>query len=153
VSLSIRTLISSDVRAAAQLVGELEFFQEWGLSAEAAGAALRGGLRRDSSQIWAAERNSELQGFAWVIQRGAFDRSSYLRLIAVRQARAGVGRALMEAIEAVVLEHTDLMLLVTESNLPARRFYEALGYLQVGVLPDYVRLGRSECIYRKARLS
>ena len=64
----------------------------------------------------------------------------------------GIGRALMEWAEAEVFDRRcarNLFLLVSDFNTPARRFYERLGFAEVGRLPDYLVAGRDEIIVRK----
>ena len=43
----------------------------------------------------------------------------------------------------------DLFLLVSDFNTDAQRFYQRLGFQQVGLLEDYVIPGVGELIYRK----
>ena len=107
------------------------------------------------AELTVALTDDGIVGFAWVVHRGAFDRSAYLRLIAVRADShgRGVGRALMADVEAAVLGKAALMLLVTKDNAAARGFYERMGYQLIGTLPSYVQPGVDECIYFKpARL-
>ena len=73
--------------------------------------------------------------------KGAFGRSDYLKRIAVDDALrgGGVGAALLEAIEAEArAAGRDLVLLVSDFNDGAQRFYRAHGYQEVGRLPAYV---------------
>ncbi len=43
----------------------------------------------------------------------------------------------------------DIFLLVSDFNHDAQRFYNRLGYQQVGKLDDYVMQGVSELVFRK----
>jgi ribosomal protein S18 acetylase RimI-like enzyme len=91
-------------------------------------------------------------GFAHFLLKGGFGRSGYLKLLSVdeRVRSQGVGRALMAELELRFLSPNGLFLLCTHTNLGARRFYEALGYQQIGAVPDYLTPGLQEVIYFKA---
>jgi GNAT superfamily N-acetyltransferase len=92
------------------------------------------------------------RGLAWVIATRAFDYGAYLRLLLVEEDAhgAGAGRLLMREVEARARrEANHLYLMVTRDNLPARRFYERLGYRQVGELPGLVRPELDEVLYHK----
>jgi ribosomal protein S18 acetylase RimI-like enzyme len=149
----LRPMASGDLAACAEIVDGLDFFQGWGLTGAEVQQLLSEALGASASDLRVATSGGEVVGFTWVIVRGAFDRSAYLRLIAVHEeARGtGVGRAMMAGLEADLLDTTDLTLLVSEGNSGAREFYGSLGYRQVGSLPDYVQPGVTECIYFKAR--
>ena len=150
-TLAVRAMALEDVPACAEVIDGLGFFQDYGLSGGAVAALLTDALATPGRVLRVAEAEGAIQGFAWVVREGAFDRSAYLRLIAVLDdARgAGVGRALMDALEADLLSETGLVVLVTETNGAARGFYERLEYRLVGALPDYVKPGVCECIYFK----
>ena len=93
-----------------------------------------------------------LLAYLWLVERGAFDHSDYVRLIGVRPGERGrgVGRALMKYAEKVSrAQGRDLFLLVSDFNTDAQRFYQRLGFHQVGLLEDYVMPGVAELIYRK----
>jgi GNAT superfamily N-acetyltransferase len=54
--------------------------------------------------------------------------------------RQGVGRELMRVVEAEALAHgVTLLWLTTHNGTPACAFYAALGYVRLGVMPDYSR--------------
>ena len=56
----------------------------------------------------------------------------------------------MDAAEAAILEGgPNVFLLVSEWNTRAQRFYERRGYRRIGDVPDYVRVGITEVLYRK----
>ena len=152
-SAGVRPMAIEDVARCAEIVDGLAFFQDYGLTGDAVSALLSDALRDSGHTLVVGVEAGRVQGFAWIVDRGAFCRSAYLRLIATCQAsrRGGVGSRLMAHLERMFLAEADLTLLVTESNAPARRFYEKLGYQQVGALPDYVRTGVTECLYIKPR--
>ncbi len=81
---------------------------------------------------------------------GAFGRSDYLRLIGVRAdcAGQGIGAALLSEVEARATSR-DLLLLVSDFNEGAQRFYRRMGYEQIGAIPGYVLPDVTELIFRK----
>ncbi len=144
-------MISADVAGCAKWIAETPLWQRYHVTEPSMGERLRKGLEGGAS-IFVAERAGEAVGFIWLVERGAFARSDYVQLIGVRpgQRRRKVGRALMEFAEAKAFaEGRDVFLLVSDFNTDAQRFYQRLGYRQVGKLDDYVVPGVSELIYRK----
>jgi ribosomal protein S18 acetylase RimI-like enzyme len=139
------------VEACAEIVGRLELFQTYMYKPEAARRQLLAALEEGHADLLVAEAQGEVAGFAWFVPRGAFDRSGYLRLIAVddRSAGKGAGRLLMQTLEGKHLSRGGIVLLAAADNPGAHRFYERLGYKHVGVLPDYVAPGLHERIYFK----
>jgi acetyltransferase len=60
--------------------------------------------------------------------------------VAGRARRLGVGRHLMEAVEATARERgLTLLWLTTHDGSEACAFYEALGYTKLGAMPNYSR--------------
>ena len=66
-------------------------------------------------------------------------RAEVAKLLVLRSARRqGVGRALMEAVEALARERgRTTLVLDTQTGSDAERLYRALGWTVVGVVPDY----------------
>lgn len=84
----------------------------------------------------------------------AFLGQPYLRLLAVAPEcqGQGVGRLLLEWLEGEVFERrgaANLFLCVSHFNTPARAFYQALGYVEAGVLTSYLCPGMDEVLMRK----
>lgn len=128
-------------------------FQLYGLDGSAATRLLQAALDEGRSDLRVAtDHAGEVFGFAWMIPRGAFDRSGYLRLIATDPARrrGGVGRSLMGAMEATHLRLGGITALASSDNERAQTFFERMGYKQVGTLPAYIRPGLDELIFYKA---
>jgi ribosomal protein S18 acetylase RimI-like enzyme len=147
----IRNMHPADIPNCARWVAETPLWQRYGVTEQAFGERLRGGLESGAT-IYVAVRGHDVLGFLWLVERGVFARSDYIQLIGVHPGERGhgVGAALMEYAEAKSKGHgRELFLLVSDFNTGAQRFYERLGYRQVGRLDDYVIQGVSEYIYRK----
>ena len=148
---AIRPLTSTDIPGIARWVAATPLWQRYNVTEESSAKRLRDGLG-EGATIYVAERAGAVVGFVWLVERGAFNRSGYVQLIGVQpDARnAGVGRALMQfAEEKIFALGRDLFLLVSDFNADAQRFYQRLGYRQVGKLDDYVVPGVSELIFCK----
>ncbi len=92
-----------------------------------------------SSQILVAEDASSLLGYAVV--RSFPDGVELFNILVPKHARRrGVGTALMQAIHERV-EGQAVWLEVRAGNESAQRFYEGLGYEQIGVRSRYYRDG------------
>jgi ribosomal protein S18 acetylase RimI-like enzyme len=77
----------------------------------------------------------------------------FLALLAVPAAEAGqgIGRALVEDVQARVFQRARWLYTSSDGeNRAAARFYRALGFERVGRLPDLVTSGRTEILWRKA---
>jgi ribosomal protein S18 acetylase RimI-like enzyme len=149
--LEVTTMARKHVAACAAIVGQLELFHLYRYTAEAAERQLLQAFSEGRADLLVAESQGEVAGFAWFVPRGAFDRSGYLRLIAVDDRFRGlrVGQQLMETLEQRHLTQGGIVLLASAGNTAAHRFYERLGYQVIGEIPDYVRPGLHERIYFK----
>jgi ribosomal-protein-alanine N-acetyltransferase len=138
------------------IVDGLELFGQYRINGNAACRLLEVSLEEGRSDLRVAlDREERVLGFAWLVSRAAFDRSGYLRLIAVaaNKRRLGVGRRLVEALEETHLHRGGIFLLVSSNNLPAMGFYKSLGYRQVGLLPGYIRSELDEEVLYKPAAS
>lgn len=92
-------------------------------------------------------------GLAWTQPRAGLGRGAYLRLLCLRsgQQGRGLGRELLTACEdaARARHQNSLMLLVSDYNLRAQAFYRRCGYVQAGVLAEYVLPGVDELLFWK----
>ena len=149
--ITIEPLRSGHVPACGAIVGATELFVAYDFGPAAAERQLLAALGDDRSHLRVALDAGEVAGFAWLVARGAFDRSSYLRLIAVSPDHwgRGVGGLLLRDLERSHLSPGGLVLLASSTNTAAHHFYESLGYRQVGELPDYVVRGVGERVYFK----
>lgn len=107
----------------------------------------------DDDGLFVAEANEEIVGFVWVMPRGAFGRSGYVRLLAVtEQAQGtGIGSELMDCAESFLRSRSieDVFLLVSAFNETAIGFYANRGYGTVGTIDEYVEPDTDEIILRK----
>jgi ribosomal protein S18 acetylase RimI-like enzyme len=147
-TLQIRAFVPSDASACGAIVAATPLWHRYGLTGE----QLARRLVETSDPVFVAESAGVPVGFAWVMRRGAFGRSSYLRLIAVAPERRGerIGEALLSSFEALAREvGDDAFLLVSDFNVAAQRFYQREGYREVGRLDDFVLPGVAELLFRK----
>ncbi len=151
--MTVRSLHLDDVDACAAIMADNPLWRRYGVTAEVARRHFSSGLERGVA-LFVVESDGEPAGFLWLEPVGAFARSGYIRLIGVSPTRQGqgLGQELMEHAERVLFaQGDDVFLLVSDFNLAAQRFYQRLGYCQVGALPDYMLPGVAELIYRKRK--
>lgn len=149
----LRPMVLADVPAVAAIMAGSALWQRYGVTVESASLRLQRGLATNAT-ITVAEVAGRVAGFVWSVSEGAFQRSGYIMLFAVAPGMhgQGIGRALLSHAEAALFAvSSSIMLLVSDFNDEAQRFYRRCGYAQVGALPDYVLPGVSELIYYKPR--
>jgi ribosomal protein S18 acetylase RimI-like enzyme len=147
----IRPMTLADVSAVAAIMAGNPLWQHYGVTVAAATQRLQRGLA-GSATIAVAEVAGRVAGFVWYVVEGAFQRSGYIMLFGVAPdlQGQGIGRALLAHAEhALFAASSSIVLLVSDFNHQAQRFYQRHGYIQVGALPDYVKPGVSELIYYK----
>jgi [ribosomal protein S18]-alanine N-acetyltransferase len=125
---------------------------ELGYSAERCAAILRAGL----TETCVARAPDNIPWGFLCLQRTGFIGQPYIKLLCVAEAARGrgVGRALVEWAEAEAFERgwaCNLFLLVSGFNTAARSFYDRMGFVEVGRIPDYLVRGSDEIILRKTR--
>jgi ribosomal-protein-alanine N-acetyltransferase len=95
-------------------------------------------IRHEDSVVAIARVRNQLAGFA-IMQYG--DTTAHLNLLAVEPAhrRSGIGRRLVQWLEqsAIVAGTFTVNLELRADNAVANRFYEALGYREVGRIRGY----------------
>lgn len=102
--------------------------------------AHRFALRRDGRPI------------GYLSLRWPFMRGAYIETIGIFPEAQGQGLAarIVAWIGAeVALEAANIWLSVTEWNTPARAAYAALGFVEIGPIPDLVVVGQTELFMRK----
>ena len=141
----------ADLDACAALMVATALWQRYGVTLDGGRRTLIAAADH-GGHILVAWVGDEVAGFVLVYPRGGFARSGYVRLIGVAAAfqGQGIGDALMAAAESLVAGLApDMFLLVSDFNIDAQRFYQRLGYVQVGALPAYVLSDVTELILWK----
>jgi GNAT superfamily N-acetyltransferase len=111
---------------------------------EQAFAEMIGALAPGERMLFGAFADGEPVGTAQLERArpaNARHRAEVMRVVVRGDAqRQGVGRELMRALEAAARTHgITLLWLTTHDGTPACAFYERLGYVRLGVMPDYSR--------------
>ncbi|MEZ4729086.1 MAG: GNAT family N-acetyltransferase [Caldilineaceae bacterium] len=149
----IRPLLPTDIPPLATLMATTPLWQRYGVTTGSATQRLQDGLAQGAT-IAVAELQDAPVGFVWYVERGAFQQGGYIMLIGVDShlRSQGIGQALMYHAETQLFtKATSIFLLVSDFNHAAQRFYERLGYQQIGALPDFVVPGVTEFIFYKHR--
>jgi ribosomal protein S18 acetylase RimI-like enzyme len=152
-SIRIRPFEARDIPACAQIMATNPLWQRYQVTLDSATQRLNAGLQ-SAATILVAENEGQVSGFLWYLEKGAFNRSGYIMLIGVAldSQHLGIGAALMDETERILFcQGRDVILLVSDFNSGAQRFYQRRGYLQIGALPDYVLPGVTELIFRKTK--
>ncbi len=144
--MKIRFMKPEDIPAISRWMADLPLWRRYGVTEASAAAQFAGALQRGDLVLVEADGC----GFAWCERGGGFGRSDYLRLIGVRGdcAGQGIGAALLSEVESSA-KSRDLFLLVSDFNVGAQRFYQRMGYEQIGAIPGYVLADVTELIFRK----
>lgn len=148
----IRPMTLEDAAHVAAWMAQIEPWVRYGAKAENIQARLERGIAQGAIVLVVDAGETKACGFALCVPTGMFDRSPYLRWIAIQPqyTSAGIGAKLLDAVEAAASTYDrDLFLLAADYNARARRFYERQGYQQMAVLPDYVVAGVAEVLYWK----
>ena len=149
----VRSLRAEDVEACAAVMSGLPLWREYGVTIREARATFTAALG-GAAQVQVADDGGRVVGFVEYLVHGTFAHSGYVWAVGVAadaQGR-GVGGRLMDAAEAKIFEAgPNVFLLVSAANAGAQRFYERRGYRRIGEIPDYVRPGVTEILYRKTQ--
>jgi ribosomal protein S18 acetylase RimI-like enzyme len=149
---TIRAMAIEDAAVVAPMMASIEPWRRYGLTEERARTQLEFAIRRRDIVLTADVDGATARCVGWCIPHGMFDRSPYLRWLAVHpdNAGGGIGAALLEAVETIARRYgDDIFLLAAEFNTGAHRFYERHGYVRYAILPNYVVAGVAELLYWK----
>ncbi len=126
----------------------MEPWRTLGYRAAALGRYLRRMARTDRARV--AEVKGEVVGV--LVFQPDFLLGTFVALLAVRPEASGqgIGRALMAHIERTTLRKKRWLWVSSDKgNTAAAHFYRRLGFLRVARLPDLIREGRVEILWRK----
>lgn len=149
--MTLRPMQLADIPSCACLMAQSPLWQRYYVTEASAARRFKQGLISQAS-ILVAEQDGDVAGFIWYETHGAFARSGYIVLVGVQPVLRGqgIGQALMaQAEQAMFSAVDDVFLLVSDFNQEAQRFYQRLGYRQIGAISDYVIAGITELIYHK----
>jgi len=106
----------------------------------------------EQGTLFVAIERDVCAGFMFYMKNGAFHSFPYLHLIAVKEEYRGkgIGKQLIDYFEKVS-ERDKFFLAVADYNPDAKRFYERLGYRQIGEIPGLYRKGITEYIMMKEK--
>ena len=92
--------------------------------------------------------------FWYAVGNGAFYKFPYVLNIAIKKdlRGKGIGKKLLSFFEDKGFERASkLFLLVSDFNVRAKKFYQDMGYQEVGLIPDLIREGVGEYIMMKSK--
>lgn len=147
----IREASTNDLSPLAKALAPLELFRRYNLGPAALEKRWRGALERGEGLV-VALAHGRLAGICWFIARGAFGTAAYLRTLAVAEEAqgSGVGARLLHAFEERTQSPSGgWVLLASDFNDGAQRFYQRHGYREVGRMPDFAAPGVTEVILWK----
>jgi ribosomal protein S18 acetylase RimI-like enzyme len=124
------------------------------LGYRAAGLARWLGRQATDGQVWLALSGRPPRVVGLVVCQPQVLLGSFISLLAVPPAEAGrgIGRALvLKTADRVFRSSRWLYTSSDRANRPAGRFYRALGFARVGLLPDLVAPGHVEILWRLGR--
>ncbi len=131
-------------------IAAMEPWRSLGYQAAPLGRYLARMARSDRALV--AEKRGVVQGV--LIYQPDFLLGVFVALLAVapQAAGRGIGRALMAHVERATLRKKRWLWVSSDSdNATAARFYKKLGFARVARLPDLIRDGRTEILWRKGR--
>jgi ribosomal protein S18 acetylase RimI-like enzyme len=151
----IEDAFPGDILRCAQIACNSEIGRRYGFVQESLAARMQERLIGGDVILVARETEQaapDIAGFAWIDLKGGFGQSPYLKLIAANPTRrsSGIGSSLLAAFEARTFGcGRAWLLLCSDFNTQAIRFYENHGYTVVGALPDFAKDGITEKILYK----
>jgi len=96
--------------------------------------------------------NKECIGFMRIDLNGAFSMFPMLRLIAIKQRfrNKGIGKILLNYYFEIGFKNSKkIFLMVSDFNKEAKKLYESIGFIEVGLIPDLYKKGIAEFLMMK----
>lgn len=149
---AIRPPTRADLPALVSLINATGLFPEAMLH-DMAAPFLAGGITDD---LWQVIDDGTITGLSYAAPERMTDGTWNLLLIAVdpQRQRTGIGAALIELLEQLLIARGARLLLVETSGLPhfdgTRAFYQRLGYLQEARIANFYQAGEDKIVFTKA---
>ena len=147
-NLIIRSTLSSDIPKVARILSSSEAWSCYGIDYQIAKQLLE--TMPDTSYVGVI--GNQIVGFITLRIDGVGNIGAYIRMVAVAESFRGksIGTKLIDYISSIAFKSIqNLFLICSEENIMARSFYEKVGFIPVGVLPDLVIEDHAEIFYRK----
>jgi ribosomal protein S18 acetylase RimI-like enzyme len=152
----VRRALPGEARGQAGWIAAIEPWRSLGYRADRLGGWLARMARARGAWV-AVQGRGPTGGIAGiVVVRPDVLLGDFIALVAVRPERAGqgVGRALVEDAAARTFRARRWLYTSSDAgNRAAAAFYRRLGFSRVGRLPDLVRAGHTEILWRRGRAS
>jgi len=106
------------------------------------------------TRFWVYVEGETVVGFIGAIEGGMMGEFTYIRMLAVEKNHRGngIGTALLGRAEEEMFALCPVIyMMVSDFNVDAQRLYDRLGYIKVGVIPDYKKKGIDEHLLLKRK--
>jgi ribosomal protein S18 acetylase RimI-like enzyme len=147
----VRPATAEDLELIAPQVANQSLLVRYGSTGEGFARGLRKAIERGDGLLVADDE--VLLGMAWYQLDAGLGVGAYLKLIALVPGTEGrgIGGVLLDAVEAAAKaeKRRNLLLLVSDFNDRAQRFYERRGYVRSGKVEKAIRDNIDELLYVK----
>lgn len=103
-------------------------------------------------EIYIAEEEGEFLALGTLRINGLANMGAYIRMLIVKEEfrGEGIGAKMIEYLNKIASQQVpNTFLICSVENKKAQKFYEKLGFKQVGIMKDLVINGHDEILYRK----